>query len=1153
MGKRTTLKLTFQDRLRYVLRGGLRAAAPGEIRALVCFVLLQLLASCGGNAASSTGGTTPPPNLNPQPTIVSLSPSSASAAGPSFTLTITGVNFISSSTVQWNGSPRTTTYSSSSQLEAQISASDIASSGSAAVSVINPTPGGGNSGSAEFVIDATSNPAPSLASLSPSVVTAGTGSFLLTLNGSNFIPGSTIQWNGSVISSTYLSEQQLEAQIPAANVTTSGFADVTVVNPSPGGGVSSAVTFSISYGPIVVNQGANDLVWDSVHQLIYLSVPSLAAANGNTITAVDPVSGSIQLSQFGGSEPGRLAISDDGQFLYAGIDGASMVQRFMLPSLTPDINYLLGADATFGPYAAYDVEVAPGLAHTTAVSRGLSNLSSALGGMAIYDDAAERPNIAHDAGSIYDSLQWGSDTAIYANNGEITSFDFYVLAASSTGVVQTEDYRNTFSSFYSSIHYDGGTNLIYDDDGNVINPANGQNVGTFQASGLMIPDSTLNSAFFLGQTASQSGTPNFTIESFDLTTFAPVAEIVVPSVYGYPLHFIRWGTSGLAFNDTAGYIYILNGPFVTADGARVVTQRRYLSPVTKIKSRPRTLLRPLVVARGNGSNGRIGRRAAHSQDSNPVPTITALAPSEVAAGVSEFTLTVTGTNFLSLSAIQWNGSQLPTEYLSSSELQAKVSASDVATAGSVSVNVSTPSPGGGSSTTLPFTIVSNSPNPVPFVLSLYPDFVTAGSAGFTMNVNGSGFNASSVVEWNGSPRSALLYGTGQLQVQITSADVLTAGDAQITVSNAAPGGGVSNAAEFQILYQPVSVNQVTNDMVWDPLNQVIYISVPSSASTHPNQVCILNPVTAVIGICQGAGSEPDVLAISDDSQFLYVGEDGTGTVQRFTLPSLVPDISYFLGNYSNGVPYYAIDLQVAPGAPNTTAVSKGVLDSDPRALGGITIFDDSTPRPVSTAENGYPGGGLFASIQWGFDTTALYAANSETTGYDFYTLTVSSSGVALDQDYPEVFWNGGRIHYNQGTGLVYSDDGFHAIDPSTGLPAGIFEVGGGWPMAPDSTLNTVFILAKYVWQENANYTIDLFDMTRYVPVAHIPFSTVQNGLNQLGRFIRWGSNGLALNDTAGNLYLISGSFVAADHKSQTQANSIQKGSQRRTPADGGHK
>jgi hypothetical protein len=896
------------------------------------------------------------------------------------------------------------------------------------------------------------------------------------------------------------------------------------------------VVFSIAYAPTVVSQLANDLVWDSTHQLIYLSVPSLAASNGNTITSMDPTTGTIQGSQFAGSEPDVLAISDDDEFLYVGIDGASSVQRFTLPSLLPDVSYLLGSAGFLGPTFAWDLQVAPGLAHTTAVSRGEFQSSpwSAIGGMSIFDDAAERPTTA---AGVYDSLQWGSDATVYANNNESTSFDFYVLNVTSTGVVRTKDYQNEFSNFGVTIHYDSGTKLVYTDDGYVIDPSNGHQVGSFQAAGLMIPDSTLNSAFFLGQTQSQLGTTSFTIESFDLTTLAPVAEIVVPNVQGYPLHLIRWGANGLAFNDNAGYVYILVSPFVTADGERVVTPQRYLRPIQKTRSIPKSFRSSSVVANsGSKRNLKIKGQLSYSSVPNPAPEVTALNPSTVAAGVNGFTLTVTGSNFLSFSTIEWNGSQLPTEYVSSNELQAQVSAADVSTVDSVSVSVMTPSPGGGNSTALPFTVVSSSPNPAPVIVSLYPNFVLAGSSGFTMDVNGlSYFNSSSVVLWNGSPRSSTLYSSGQLQVQINASDVATPGYGLVTVVNPSPGGG-SSSAEFQILYQPTILNQATNDLVWDPVNQVIYISVPSSATTHANQVCILNPVTAAIRNCQ-AGNEPDVLAISDDSQFLYVGMDGTGSVQRFILPGLTPDISYSLGNYETGDPYYALDLQVAPGAPHTTAVTLGA-NVDPAAQGGIIIFDDSTPRPTGAPGDGHPGGGVFASIQWGLDTTALYAANSETTGYDFYTLTVSSSGVVLNQDYSGVFWNPGRIHFDRGTGLVYSDDGFHAVNPSTGLPAGIFEVGGGWPMAPDSKLNTVFILSRYIWQENSNFTIDLFDMTHYTPVGGIPFSTTsppgQDILVQTNRFIRWGTNGLAVNDMQGNLYLISGSFVsAADRKSRS--------------------
>lgn len=256
------------------------------------------------------------------------------------------------------------------------------------------------------------------------------------------------------------------------------------------------------------------------------------------------------------------------------------------------------------------------------------------------------------------------------------------------------------------------------------------------------------------------------------------------------------------------------------------------------------------------------------------------------------------------------------------------------------------------------------------------------------------------------------------------------------------------------------------------------------------------------------------------------------------LITLCPDISYALGNYETGDPYYALDLQVAPGAPHTTAVTRGA-NVDPAAQGGIMIFDDSTPRPITTPGDGYPGGGLFASIQWGADTTALYAANSESTGYDFYTLTVSSTGVVLNQDYSGVFWNPGRIRYDRGTGLVYSEDGFHAINSATGLPAGLFEVGEG-TMIPDSTLNTAFFISQYGSQENSNYTLNLFDMTHYTPVNRIPFSTTfpaaQDTLNPPNRLIRWGANGLAEIDTQGHIYLISGSFVSEGHNSRARTN-----------------
>ena len=86
------------------------------------------------------------------PSITSISPSSATAGGSGFTLTVYGTNFTSSSTVQWNASNRTTTFVSGSTLTASIPASDIASAGTAAVTVVTSGYKGGASNSATFTI-----------------------------------------------------------------------------------------------------------------------------------------------------------------------------------------------------------------------------------------------------------------------------------------------------------------------------------------------------------------------------------------------------------------------------------------------------------------------------------------------------------------------------------------------------------------------------------------------------------------------------------------------------------------------------------------------------------------------------------------------------------------------------------------------------------------------------------------------------------------------------------------------------------------------------------------------------------------------------------------------------------------------------------------
>ena len=113
---------------------------------------------------------------SPVPAIASLTPASAPAASPAFTLTVNGTGFVAASAVLWNGVPRATTFVSSTQLRASIGAGDIASVGQSAVTVSTPAPGGGVSNAVPF----TATPPPVLTVSATSVAPGASVTMTLT-------------------------------------------------------------------------------------------------------------------------------------------------------------------------------------------------------------------------------------------------------------------------------------------------------------------------------------------------------------------------------------------------------------------------------------------------------------------------------------------------------------------------------------------------------------------------------------------------------------------------------------------------------------------------------------------------------------------------------------------------------------------------------------------------------------------------------------------------------------------------------------------------------------------------------------------------------------------------------------------------------------
>lgn len=90
------------------------------------------------------------------------------------------------------------------------------------------------------------NPTPALTSLSPNSVAAGSPSLTITVNGAGFISGSTVRRNGIDRFTTYISPTQLRVTLPGSDFATPGTASISVFTPTPGGGISNALSFSVT-------------------------------------------------------------------------------------------------------------------------------------------------------------------------------------------------------------------------------------------------------------------------------------------------------------------------------------------------------------------------------------------------------------------------------------------------------------------------------------------------------------------------------------------------------------------------------------------------------------------------------------------------------------------------------------------------------------------------------------------------------------------------------------------------------------------------------------------------------------------------------------------------------------------------------------------
>lgn len=290
------------------------------------------------------GGTTAPLPFainNPVPAITSLAPNVIASGSSAFTMTVNGTGFVPSSVVRFNGSERMTSYVSSTQLTAQVTAADVANAGTAKVRIFNPAPVGGLSGEADFTILQT-NPVPTLASLNPTTAIVGSGQFTLTLTGTNFVGSSVVRLNGNDRATTFVSATELKATITSADLANIGTASLTVFNPTPGGGTTSALSLAINNPvPTITSLSQTAILKDSagitlaVNGTNFVSTSKVkwnGAERATTFVNATQLTATIPAADFAAAGTAEVAVGNP-----APGGGTSNTRTFTINNPTPTI------------------------------------------------------------------------------------------------------------------------------------------------------------------------------------------------------------------------------------------------------------------------------------------------------------------------------------------------------------------------------------------------------------------------------------------------------------------------------------------------------------------------------------------------------------------------------------------------------------------------------------------------------------------------------------------------------------------------------------------------------------------------------------------------------------------------------------------------
>ena len=306
------------------------------------------------------------------------------------------------------------------------------------------------------------------------------------------------------------------------------------------------------------------------------------------------------------------------------------------------------------------------------------------------------------------------------------------------------------------------------------------------------------------------------------------------------------------------------------------------------------------------------------------------------------------------------------------------------------------------------------------------------------------------------------------------------------------------------------------DLVWDPVRQRIYASVPARAGPrYRNRVVAIDPVTLRITASVAVNFHPGQLAMTSGGEALYVvrNESGNGGISQISLDDFKLTRSYAIGRTNSNSSLYASDITTVAGQPDLLIVSQYHTENY-NGHHGVALYDKGVRRSLAI------GAEYFCNrIEPSADPTVFFGYNSLTTEFGFRKLLLGPQGLTIGEGQTYLIHDRHHIDIRSQGNTVFATTGL-VVDGARLANAG--RLGGNVNSAgfgseslvcPDLAKGRIYHMAAGDPDFNTNnpYAYLFRKIVAYDPITYLPLHVTALGrdYSNARSLVRWGDFGLA--------------------------------------------